>query len=78
MPGAHSARPAPEREIAVRTFVMSLSVLAALSSTAFTARAAQSDACKQCAEQQRACAANYSGKTCKSEYDICMKGCRSK
>jgi hypothetical protein len=57
---------------------MSLSVLAALSSTAFTARAAPSDACKRCAEQQRACAANYSGKTCKSEYDICMKGCRTK
>jgi hypothetical protein len=45
---------------------------------ATVASAAPSNACKQCRDQQRACAANYSAKTCKGEYDICMKGCRSK
>ena len=53
-------------------------LLVALWNATFAAYAAQSDACKQCRNQQRACAANYSGKTCKSEYDICMKACRSK
>jgi hypothetical protein len=43
-----------------------------------SARAAQPDNCKDCRDQQRACAANYSAKTCKIEYDICMKACRKK
>jgi len=38
--------------------------------------AATSDACKQCGEQQQACRKNYSAKTCKTEYDICMKSCK--
>jgi hypothetical protein len=42
-----------------------------------TARAEQST-CKQCREQQQACAKNYSAKTCKTEYDICMKSCQKK
>src|SRR6516225_6694222 len=41
-----------------------------------TAARAQSSTCKQCREQQQACAKNYSGKTCKTEYDICMKSCQ--
>ena len=41
-------------------------------------RAQQPSDCKQCSEQQRACMKNYSGKTCKTEYDICMKVCRRK
>jgi hypothetical protein len=36
------------------------------------------DACKDCRDQQRVCAKNYSAKTCKTEYDICMKACRPK
>jgi hypothetical protein len=32
-------------------------------------RAEQSNSCKQCREQQQACAKNYSGKTCKTEYE---------
>jgi hypothetical protein len=43
-----------------------------------TAHAQQSNSCKQCREQQQACVKNYSGKTCKTEYDICMKGCQKK
>lgn len=36
------------------------------------------DDCKICRDQQKACSANYSGKTCKAEYDVCMKSCRKK
>jgi hypothetical protein len=32
--------------------------------------------CAQCRDQQKACMKNYPGKTCKTEYDICMKGCK--
>jgi hypothetical protein len=32
--------------------------------------------CKQCSDQLKACSKNYAGKTCKSEYDICMKSCK--
>ncbi len=41
-------------------------------------QAEQSSSCKQCRDQQRACMSNYSAKTCKTEYDICMKGCQRK
>jgi hypothetical protein len=41
-------------------------------------QAEQSNSCKQCREQQQACAKNYAAKTCKTEYDICMKGCQKK
>ncbi len=53
-------------------------VLALLSFSENTARAEQSSNCKQCRDQQRACMSNYSGKTCKTEYDICMKSCQRK
>jgi polyferredoxin len=43
-----------------------------------TVQAEQSNSCKQCREQQQACAKNYAAKTCKTEYDICMKGCQKK
>ena len=43
-----------------------------------TAAQAESSTCKQCRDQQQACAKNYSGKTCKTEYDICMKSCQKK
>lgn len=38
--------------------------------------AQQSDACKQCRDQYQRCTKNYSGPTCKTELDICLKGCR--
>ena len=41
-----------------------------------TAARAESSTCKQCREQQQACTKNYSAKTCKTEYDICMKSCQ--
>jgi hypothetical protein len=46
--------------------------------TGTPARAAATDACKQCRDQQRACMSNYAGPTCKTEYDRCMKSCRKK
>jgi hypothetical protein len=56
-----------------------LTVIAVLLSFAgTTAQAQQPNACKQCREQQQACAKNYAAKTCKTEYDICMKGCQKK
>jgi hypothetical protein len=47
-------------------------------STGTPARAAPSDACKRCRDEQRACMSNYAGPTCKTEYDRCMKSCRRK
>src|SRR5262249_9532738 len=43
-----------------------------------TAARAESSTCKQCRDQQQACAKNYSAKTCKTEYDICMKTSQKK
>jgi hypothetical protein len=45
---------------------------------ATTVQAEPSNSCKQCREQQQACTKNYAAKTCKTEYDICMKGCSKK
>jgi hypothetical protein len=42
------------------------------------AASAQTDNCKKCGEQKRACASAYSGPTCQTEYDRCMKSCKQK
>jgi hypothetical protein len=42
------------------------------------AQAQQANSCKQCSEQRRACMSGYSGKTCQTEYDRCMKNCQRK
>ena len=42
------------------------------------AQAEKSNNCKQCRDQQQACAKNYAAKTCKAEYDICLKSCQRK
>jgi len=42
------------------------------------AQAQQSNSCKVCSDQQRACMKNYAGPTCKTEYQMCMKSCRKK
>ena len=62
----------------MRVFVMIVSMLPILWSLTSTAHGAQAGGCKQCQDQQRVCRANYSAKTCKTEFDICMKGCRGK
>ena len=62
----------------MRALAMIVSMLPVLSGVSPPAHAAQPSVCKQCQDQRRACMANYSGKTCKTEYDICLKGCRGK
>ena len=58
---------------AIATLVVALSFVSATA-----AQAEPSNSCKQCRDQQQACVKNYSAKTCKTEYDICMKGCQKK
>jgi hypothetical protein len=58
--------------------VIATVVVLLLFSGATTVQAGPSNSCKQCREQQQACAKNYAAKTCKTEYDICMKGCQKK
>jgi len=60
------------------TIAVIILVLFGVCSIAPAARAEQANACKQCRDQQQACTKNYSAKTCKTEYDICMKGCKKK
>jgi hypothetical protein len=40
------------------------------------AHAEQSNACKLCRDQQRACAKNHSQTACNTEHEICMRHCR--
>jgi hypothetical protein len=42
------------------------------------ARAQAANSCKQCSDQRRACTTGYSGKTCQTEYERCMKSCQRK
>src|SRR5262249_42464658 len=52
-------------------------IVVLLSVCSITAAArAELSTCKQCRDQQQACAKNYSAKTCKTEYGICMKSCQ--
>jgi hypothetical protein len=62
----------------MRTIATIILVVAGISGITNVSRAEQSNSCKQCREQQQACAKNYSGKTCKTEYDMCMKSCQRK
>lgn len=64
-------------KIAPLTFVtlLALAMLAGSSLFAGTARAA--DSCKVCSDQQRACMKNYAGPTCKTEFQMCMKSCKT-
>lgn len=61
----------------MRAFAFVFLVMLGLGGSNETAQA-QSNSCKQCADQQRACMKNYAGPTCKTEYQICMKSCRKK
>ncbi len=42
------------------------------------AQAQPANSCKQCSDQRHACMSGYSGKTCQTEYDRCMKNCKQK
>jgi len=43
-----------------------------------SAQAQQANSCKQCSDQRSACMSGYSGKTCQTEYERCMKNCQRK
>jgi hypothetical protein len=55
-----------------------LLIVFATCSALTTAQAQQSNSCKQCGDQRRACMSGYSGKTCQTEYERCMKNCKAK
>lgn len=58
-------------------------IFASLTSIAFIGLTAQNlaqaqaaNSCKECSDQRRACMSGYSGKTCQTEYERCMKNCK--
>jgi hypothetical protein len=55
---------------------MVMLVLAGFAINISVASAQQTVACNQCKDQRRHCMANYPGKTCTTEYNICMNHCR--
>lgn len=61
---------------AMRILIVAMLVLAGFLSASGSVHAQQSNSCKVCAEQRQACMKNYSGPTCKTEYDRCMKSCK--
>ena len=61
----------------MRAFAVTI-VLASFCGTTVAVQAQQKDACKVCGDQQRACMKNYTGPTCKTEYQMCMKSCGEK
>ena len=67
-----------QRELAMRTTLALAVLLFGLCSVSTPTQAEPAKSCQQCREQQQACNKNYPGKTCKTEYDICMKSCQKK
>jgi hypothetical protein len=60
-------------------FFISLIIIVLVSLSApHSAQAQQPNSCKQCSDQRRACMSGYSGKTCQTEYERCMKNCQRK
>jgi hypothetical protein len=47
-------------------------------SAPWSAQAQQANSCKQCSDQKWACMSGYSGKTCQTEYERCMRNCQRK
>ncbi len=62
----------------MRIVTIVLLIVSATCSALTTAQAQQSNSCKQCSDQRRACMSGYSGKTCQTEYERCMKNCKQK
>ncbi len=58
----------------MRKLALTLSVLAGLLGAD---RPAQAQSCKVCADQHKACMKNYAGPACKTEYQMCLKSCKS-
>jgi len=62
----------------MRIITTALLIVFATGSALNTAQAQPANSCKQCSDQRRACASSYSGKTCQTEYERCMKNCKQK
>jgi hypothetical protein len=62
----------------MRKLIFSTLALAFQSASVNSLQAAEPAACRDCREQQKVCVKNYSAKTCKTEFDICMKSCKPK
>jgi uncharacterized membrane-anchored protein len=62
----------------MRIITMALLIVSASWGALSAAQAQQSNNCKQCSDQKRTCMSNYSGPTCQTEYDRCMKDCKKK
>jgi hypothetical protein len=62
----------------MRCVTILLLLFMASGSASAPAVAERSNRCKQCNDQRRACEANYSAKTCQTEYDRCIKECQRK
>jgi len=60
----------------MRIITIALLIVSVTCSALNTAQAQQSNSCKQYSDQRRACMSGYSGKTCQTEYDRCMKNCK--
>jgi hypothetical protein len=61
----------------MRTITVTLTLLC-FCIAGHAAQAEKADKCKDCRDQLKVCTPNYSAKTCRSEYDLCMKFCRQK
>lgn len=59
----------------MRNMALELTVLVGL--LAVHAEAQAQTTCKVCAEQHKACMKNYAGPTCRTEYQMCRKTCKS-
>ena len=62
----------------MRAFAVLMLVLIGISGTGNSLRAEPANNCKSCGDFRKRCMTNYPGPTCKTDYDICMKGCRKK
>jgi superoxide dismutase len=68
-----------QRANTMRHFFTSLMIILFIGLSApRLAQAQQGNSCKQCSDERRACMSGYSGKTCQTEYERCMKNCPHK
>lgn len=62
----------------MRVLMLLITVALVVTSAPRFAQAEQANSCKQCSEQRRSCMSGYSGKTCQTEYERCLKHCQRK
>ena len=62
----------------MRALISVITVVLVITSAPRFAQAQQGNSCNQCSEQRRTCMSGYSGKTCQTEYERCIKNCQRK